>query len=51
MCIRDRTYTTLIDFASDLRAPTPTAAAELAVPVRLELLATLDALAARQRCV
>jgi len=37
------TDTTLIDFASDRRAPTPTAAAEMAVPVRTDLVSqTLD---------
>jgi exodeoxyribonuclease VII large subunit len=39
---------TLIDFAADKRAPTPTAAAEMAVPVRNELLAQIAALSARQ---
>jgi exodeoxyribonuclease VII large subunit len=38
---------TLIDFVADKRAPTPTAAAEMAVPVRSELLAEVDSLARR----
>ncbi len=41
------TDVTLIDFAADRRAPTPTAAAEMAVPVRVELLAQIGDLGRR----
>ncbi len=43
------TDTTLIDYVSDARAPTPTGAAEIAVPVRSELLITVEEYAARLR--
>ncbi|TXM64196.1 exodeoxyribonuclease VII large subunit [Methylobacterium sp. WL12] len=43
------TDTTLIDFVSDRRAPTPTGAAEMAVPVRADLAVALDDLTRRRR--
>jgi exodeoxyribonuclease VII large subunit len=45
------TDTSLCDFAADVRAPTPTAAAEIAVPVRADLVGQLRELGHRiERC-
>lgn len=47
--IGHETDTTLADFAADMRAPTPTAAAEMAVPVLRDLANSLAELGLRQR--
>ncbi len=43
------TDTTLIDFVSDRRAPTPTGAAEIAVPVRADLVLSIEELGTRTK--
>ena len=47
--IGHETDTTLIDFVSDKRAPTPSAAAEIAVPMRVNLLETIATMSLRLR--
>ena len=47
--IGHETDTTLIDYVADLRAPTPTAAAELALPVRANLFETINIVSRRMQ--
>lgn len=48
-CVGHEIDFTIADFVADMRAPTPSAAAELAVPVLTEIKATLEGMAERMR--
>ena len=48
-CVGHETDFTIADFVADLRAPTPSAAAELVIQAKSELLQQVDSLLSRLR--